>query len=221
MSEQEPTYQANLIEIPLRDLLLVLPYKGDHYDVRRGLGGIWVEPADEGCLIVAANGHVMGVLQSKGRVDGPRLLNIPPAFENWLNDDDRLDLCDCLELVVRTELSRAVVVHANKDEEFVVAGSALLDPKLFPTWRAALPPIDQLAEGINAAIASRYLTLRSDLLIGSGMRWWHDTRKPDAVHVARYLNEPRLTVFVMPVKQDEELPDWPAWMPRTAPAEAA
>jgi hypothetical protein len=219
---------APLLCIPLRDLQLVMPYKADVETTRPSMAGIRIEPANPGALLIATNGHIIGVMHSRDAVvDRARTLAIDPVFESWLNHEDIYGPNDSNvpihgDVVVASENHRIVVNNAGA-ELFVSPGKPFIE-SAYPLWRNVVPAIDQLEAGIASAIAARYLTLRSPILQSAnmqGMQWWHRRDTPEKrVHVARYITEPDLVVVVMPVRVDDPIPDWPEWMARTNATES-
>lgn len=228
-----------LVTIPLCDLRAVLPFMATK-DVRHYLNGLSVEPYNGGCLLVATNGHIMAVMESKAaRCDVPRILalstdefraairgRIAPFFR--LDDDeDQVDEGDenfdgTLEVADADEHSRAVIRATFGAERFILPGKPFIDGK-FPDWRKTLVPAEHLKRGIPHALSGKYLALLNHPAIGqlrdSGIFFWGDDRgtdeKPAAITI-RFESMPALVVLLMPIKIQAET-SWPGWMPAKAP----
>lgn len=231
-----------MVTIPLEDLRAVLPFMGED-DIRYYLNGVLVEPYNGGCLLVATNGHIMAVIESKGaRCDKPRILALSnPEFLTAVRgrtrpirvDEDGDELPSDDEnfygtLDIANAEARAVISTVDGVERFVLAGSAFIEGK-YPDWRKVVPPVDHLKQGVPYALAGQYLALLNHPAISklrsNGVLFWGDdrgtTEKPSAITV-RFDGLPNLVVVVMPImKTDEALQTWPDWMALKAPEPAA
>lgn len=231
-----------MVSIPLEDLRAVLPFMGSE-DVRYYLNGVLVEPYNGGCLLVATNGHIMAVIESKAaRCDRSRILALSNAEflsavrgrtqpirvdedgDELPNEDENFDG----SLDIANAEARAVITAENGVERFVMAGSPFIDGK-YPDWRKVVPPIEHLKHGVPYALAGQYLALMNHPAISAlrskGVLFWGDDRgtdeKPSAITV-RFDGLPNLIVVVMPInKVNPALSTWPDWMTVKAPEQAA
>jgi len=216
-----------LVVIPASDLLTVMPYRADEGDVRYYLAGIVIEPVESGgCMLVASDGHTMGVIFSKeARCDKARILNVSREFHRAMRDDG---FTDDLRVKVKDGNSRATLHGCDGTERFVMPGDPFIDGKIIE-WRKVIPPLEHLKPGSPAQLAARYLARLGRSVLEqrrNGVTFWQDERDPKTrVVVVRYEYIPELVVLIMPLRQDVET-TWPAWYPKgekpaEKPAEAA
>lgn len=210
----------SLVEIPLDDLLNVLPFKARD-DIRYFLNGVLVSPCGEGAMLVATNGHVMAVLHSRNaHTDVDRILDIPDDFAKALRHQGNQGQGRTLS--VETETAR-IVITAEDVEHLVKAGRAFLDGK-YPEWRKVVPKVEELEPGFTSALSSEYLAwLQRATAYGKSVpiMFWQRKEKPlESVAVARFSGIPELVVLVMPMRIDRPT-EWPDWMPHDVPTEAA
>jgi hypothetical protein len=199
----------SIVEIPVNDLLKVLPFRSFE-DVRYYLNGIYVEPYDGGCLLAATNGHWLGVINSPAaRADKPRILSMSKNFDKALRE------AASGTLSVEDEKARSVV-SVGPNEHYIEAGNPFIDGK-YPEWRKVIPPLEHLKPGLMGALQSKYVSQlnkaapREDSY--TGLKFWHDARDPEkAAAVARYSSCPELVVLIMPLQQfSAKSCEWPAW----------
>lgn len=230
-----------MVSIPLADLRAVLPFMGSE-DMRYYLNGVLVEPYNGGCLLIATNGHIIAVIESKeARCDRSRILalsnepfltairgdctpRIDDDGDELPNEDENFDGA----LWIDNAEARAVVVDESGVERFVLPGTPFIEGK-YPDWRKVVPPIEHLKQGVPYALAGQYLALMDhpaiNKLRSKGVLFWGDDRgtdeKPSAITV-RFDGLPNLIVVVMPIsKVNPALSTWPAWMTVNAPEQAA
>lgn len=209
-----------IVEIPVEDLLSVLPFKSTD-DVRYYLNGVRVEPCDGGAMLIATNGHALAAIFSPGsRADTGRILAISADFEKAIREaraspNGRV----CIE----SETSYAIVRDDFK-ERFIQPGVPFVDGK-YPDWRRVVPTPDQLRPGLLSLMDSaliRNVRRAADTNIQRvPVNFWHDVRDPEKnAVVARIATNPRLIMILMPMTA-AEFGEWPEWMtPKGAEAAA-
>lgn len=221
----------SLITIPLLDIRAVLPFMG-YQDIRYYLNGIYVEPHEAGCRLVATNGYVMAVLDSdESRCDVPRILAVStPEFRaaiRWripplrMDDDDMQSAEGGGEnfdgtLNVATADSHVTLRTVDGFERFILPGKPFVDGK-FPEWRKVIPRAEHLKPGLPSAISTIYLALldkpQLKLRANSQVSFWHDERNPtDGPAVIRFDGLHELIVFVMPMRRSNPASTWPTWL---------
>lgn len=233
MSTDRPADSETIVSVPLADLMRVAPFKGRD-DIRYYLNGVLVTPYQDHALLVATNGHWMGIYESeKAHVDKERLLDLPSWFiaqaENLQAftassplDDDEWDADDTLPpashaaktLTIASEGGH-LMIREPAGEVLVKPGKPFIDGK-FPDWRKVLPDPATLERGIFSAIATVYLAslhkavpdMREHALF-----CYHNRTDSEKPVVFRFGNMPELVVALMPRRDgDAEPKDWPQWM---------
>lgn len=215
---KEENMDKPLVTIPLQDLRAVMPFMGDR-DIRYYLNGVYVEPHAAGCLLVATNGHVAAVIDSKeARCDVPRILALStPKFRTAIpRAGGTLDIA--------TADARAVLHDKSGIERFILPGKPFIDGK-FPEWRQIVPPREHLKPGLATSIAARYLAVLDKVEInnssGTPVSFWHDGRNPaSGPVVARFGGMHDLIVFVMPIRDANPATTWPSWLMTLSPPKA-
>jgi hypothetical protein len=237
-----------LISIPLEDLRAVLPFMA-RGDVRYYLNGVLVEPYNGGCILVATNGHVAAIIESKAaRCDQVRILALStdefraairgriPSYRYPIDadDEDPDDLPSDVHsenfagtLEVADAESHAIVRTSLGNEAYVLPGKPFLEGK-FPDWRKIVPPVASLKPGVPSALAGRYLALMNHPVLVSDQRhqqvlFYGDERKAGNAVTVRFEGIPNLVVLVMPMKTDKPADQmaWPDWMLPSAEGAAA
>lgn len=212
----------SLVEIPAADLLAVMPYRADPGDVRYYLEGIVIEPVESGgCMLVASNGHTMGVIYSKdAQCDKPRILNMSREFHRAIRSDPFPDNV----VRVRDQQDHVRLSGTNGDELFMLPGKPFIDGKIID-WRKVIPPLSALQPGSPAQLAAHYVArIKRSFTYerSNGITFWQDTRDPkEKGVVVRFETLPELIVILMPLRQLNAT-TWPEWYPKgEKPAEAA
>lgn len=223
----------SIVEVPMSDLLRVLPFKGRD-DVRYYLNGVLVTPYNGGALLVATNGHWVAVYESKAaRTDQDRILDIPHWFARQLahcaaraGDDDEDDEGwsdetlpprseSALTLTVKDPMAR-IVVNAPGQEMLVKPGIPFLDGK-FPDWRKVLPAPEVIERGLMAPVAPYYLSALHKAVPDEyqhALFCYHqrDNAQKGCV-LFRFGNMPELVIALMPRNDADCAPtEWPKWM---------
>lgn len=207
----------SLVEVPVEDLLKVLPFRADQ-DVRYYLNGILVEPAEHGAFLVATEGHLMAVVYSAAaRADKQRILDVSDDMARACRELKSASLAS--KITIEDEKARAIVADAT-GEHFIKPGKPFIDGK-YPDWRRVIPTVENLQPGVLSAINGLYLAkLKRALpkhLSHFGFQFWHDAREPlERACVARSPVMPEMVIVIMPMKVNKEHV-WPAWMPREPP----
>lgn len=234
----------NLVEVPLADLLRVLPFKGTD-DVRYYLNGVLVTPYEDHALLVATNGHWMALFESaNAHTDKDRILDLPDWFakqlmcldpkriENFDSDDPDaprtsmappISYGDADKYVrVLTETSR-LIVGPNGLEDLVKPCAAFIDGK-FPDWRKVIPDPKTLQRGLFTSVSPHYLATIHEAIPNErehGLYCFQNPDNPSAPIVFRFGNLPQMVVVLMPRLDDGNRPaGWPKWMMK-AETEAA
>jgi hypothetical protein len=223
-----------LVTIPLADLRAVLPFMARD-DVRYYLNGILVEPYNGGCLLVATNGHLAAIIESKAaRCDQKRILALSTdefraaiagrIAPHRMDEDDEDDLPDTFNgdnfegtLEIADAEARAVMRNSLGNEAFILPGKPFLEGQ-YPDWRKIVPPIESLKPGIPSALAGRYLAmLNHPVLINRVQQqqviFWGDDRGANKAVLVRFAGLPALVVLIMPMRNENPaVAEWPDWM---------
>lgn len=204
--------KSDLVSVPAGDIAAVMPFRA-HDDIRYYLDGIYVEPCESGgCMIVATEGHMLGVIHSpEARSDKARLLRMTDGFEAALKSRKAVN-----EGVVSLAAEKArITLTVRGIEEYVQPGEPFIDGK-YPDWRKVVPPLEHMRPGISAALQARYLSKlwrTCPVERYTGVFFSHDGRTPDTgAAVIQFVKSPSLIVLIMAMKF--ERPAWPEWMPR-------
>jgi hypothetical protein len=205
----------SIIEIPLNDFAKVAPFR-DIDNVRHYLGGVYIEPVAEGCMLVATNGHVIAALHSRGsQADQARILSVSTDLADAArNKLGSLSVADADARAVISEPADGKPV-----EHYIQPGAAFIDGK-FPNWRKVIPSPTSLRPNLMAHIATRYLLLACSAVANTRddgrytyLSFWCASEKPEvSATVVRYSNCPELIVAVMPVRAGAGEAYWPDWM---------
>ena len=225
-----------LVEIPANDLLAVMPYRAAPGEVRFYLEGILIDPVESGgCMLVATDGHMMGVIHSKAaRCDKTRILRVSRELHKALRE--AAFSYESKTVSVQNEESRltlsAVAGGQLIKELFVLPGDPFIGGKIVE-WRKVVPPLEALKPGNPAHLPAKYLARLNRSLAAlsdrhTGLTFWYDERAPkDKAVVARFDHIKELVVLIMPIREQEEV-KWPEWYPKgekpaeePKPAEAA
>lgn len=232
---------SNLVEVPLDDLLRVLPFKGSD-DLRYYLNGVLVTPHDGGALLVATNGHWMAIYESKAaRTDKDRILDLPQWFARQIfrmekirladdDDDESEDLGHSVpvsaseapkQLSVADEGAHLVITQLGR-ELLVKPDKPFVDGK-FPEWRKVVPDPATLELGIFSPVSPYYLARLQEAIPrerNHPLFAYHARNQLEKAVVFRVGNMP-LVICLMPRRDPEAEPkEWPAWM-KPAQQEAA
>lgn len=199
------------VQIPLSDLLLVLPFKGTH-DARYQLNGVLVTPYRDHALIVATNGYVIAICESrKGRIDQDRILNITDEFAAVLREkSEHFSIVPEL-----SDIDGRLVLHHGETELAIQGGRPFIDAT-FPDWRRVIPAPKDLEPGLMAPLSSEYVAWLEKPAKkyggGSAVFPYHHREKPqETACVVRYETYPQLIVAIMPMRAAPPS-EWPAWM---------
>jgi hypothetical protein len=228
----ENSEAKNIVEVPVRDLLRVTPFQG-HDDMRYYLNGVLVTPYEDHALLVATNGHWLGVYESKeARTDAPRILDLPKWFVNQIeiskrgdrHDGERNDWDDeegtsqsftAKTLTVATPTSH-MVIRDSATEILVKPGLPFIDGK-FPDWQKVIPDSSKLERGLFSPFAVNYFG-------GLHRAVPNDREYPIFCYqnrdnlggpgVFRFGGLPEFVVVLMPRRDtDKGEMAWPTWMP--------
>jgi DNA polymerase III beta subunit, central domain len=220
---------TNIIEIPVADLLRVTPFMATD-DVRCYLNGMLVTPYKDHALLVATNGHWMGVYESEtAKVDKPHILDLPKWFATLVGraergenledgtiegvefEDDPTPEVRPKWLKVETEKSHLAITDLDH-EVLVKPGAAFIDGK-FPKWQSVIPDVAKLERGLFGAFAVNYL---ADLHLAVPNEREHPLfcyqSRAGGPAVFRFGNLPGLVAVLMPRRDDDKESAWPKWM---------
>lgn len=220
--------RQSMVEIPVRDLLRVAPFKA-HDDMRYYLNGVLVTPYQDHALLVATNGHWMAVYESEeARVDQPRILDLPKWFVNQierLQRDGRLEEVDAewededapapsaqpKTLIVATETSH-LTIREPGIEVLVKPGLPFIDGK-FPDWQKVIPDPSELERGLFSPFAVNYFG-QLNVAVPDYREYpifCYQRRDKPGPGVFRFGGLP-MVVVLMPRRDDDKAPqEWPAW----------
>jgi hypothetical protein len=208
-----------IVEIPLEDVLKVLPFVAKQ-DVRYYLNGMFITPHNGGALLVATDGHRLAVCESPlAKTDADHILNLSGEFAKAL---PKLAKGVSKRLTIE-DANAHIVIRSELEEHAVKPGKPFIDGK-FPEWRRALPNAEELEPGLIGALDARYLEdLR--LVIPEGQRapimFWHRKEAPaEHASVFRFGGVPEFLVAIMPIRAEYPT-TWPDWMPREPKKEEA
>lgn len=208
----------SLVEVPLADLIQVLPFRAEA-DVRYYLNGILISPYKDGALLVATNGHMLAAVESKeSHTDVDRILDIPSDFARVIRDEARNS---GRKLVIEDEKARSIITDVTGTrEKFVKAGKPFIDGK-YPDWKPVVPKVEGLKPGLVSPLNAKYLAILKRALPNhmthQGVWFWHQEKNPqDGAVVARMSSASNLIIVIMPMKHDVPA-SWPEWVPRESP----
>lgn len=221
----------SLVTIPLGDLMRVLPFKG-HDDIRYYLNGVFVAPYNGHALLVATNGHWLGIYESLEAVtDAEHILDLPdwfveqiddavapPLFEGLPDEDDILmpRLARDGDSVIVEDVNAHVVIGHDGKEALVKPGAPFIDGK-FPDWRKVLPDPEDIAKGLMAPVMPEYLGSLHKAIPDPRehpLFCYHHAADPQKGPLLfRFGNLPHFVVALMPRSDNDKEPaEWPAWM---------
>lgn len=181
-------------------------------DIRYYLNGIYVEPVSTGgAVIVATNGHVMGMwLDPDGRIDRPVILRTTTKLLGacTIKGAKYLQLVED-RLTVTDQKNLELFVQPNR-EKWEIEGS-------FPDWKRQIPKteiVPTLFDGLNPA----YVTLVTNALkLGTGVkeRWaggiTFNQPKPSGpiIVTSNKLNAENFFAVIMPLRDSvSHQPKW-------------
>lgn len=238
--ESSPVAPDPIVTVPVADLLRVTPFKGDN-DIRYYLNGVLVTPYEDHALLVATNGHWIGIYESKeARTDKARIIELPSWFLSQMiqaehggdiDDEGEEEESDDAPsysplpktLVVNDEKSR-LVVRQSCIEVLVKPGLPFIDGQ-FPDWTKVLPDPADLEPGLFAPIGVHYFAGLRDAIPNDRdypLFCYHRRAASEKAMVFRFGNMPDLVVAVMPRRDTERAPSgWPKWMAPPAKENAA
>ena len=239
---EENSETKDIVSVPVADLLRVTPFKG-HDDMRYYLNGVLVTPYQDHALLVATNGHWLGVYESEAaRVDKPRILDLPKWFVNQMQKvergerlDDEVEDSDWDDedvpaprprpqtLVVATETSHLTVREYVASESLVKPGSAFIDGK-FPDWQKVIPDPSELERGLFSAFAVNYFG-QLNVAIPNDREYpivCYQKRGDDGSPGVFRFGDLPMIVVLMPRRDDNKVPKaWPAWTVKEKKEQAA
>lgn len=220
------------LNLKARLVAAVAQFKAEH-DIRFYLNGVYVEPIEGGgAMIVATNGHAMGVWRDMtGEVERPAILRIGKRLESACIGSDlkRLVITDdrLAVLVAQPAAAKEVYIQEKdgaKDGTWEVPGT-------YPIWRKVVPP--QATQNLFDALNFNYINIaRRALQIGIGDAYAHlalmqGVKSKGIAVVSR--NAPDFFGVIMPLYEVESAyPDWVAALnppaidaPAAQPSDAA
>lgn len=224
-------------------LVAALPqFKADN-DIRYYLNGVYVEPIEGGgALIVATNGHAMGVWRDMtGEVERPAVLRIGKRLESACLDsdykrlviiDDRLAVLEelpnktAIKMATKTPITTEVYVQ----EKTGTKGSWEV-PGTYPIWRKVVQGKAQ--QNLTDTLSAVYInTVRKALKIGTGdasayIAFLQGEKDKGIAVTSR--SAPDFFGVIMPVREEAAAyPDWVAALiqpeaeaPAAQPSDAA
>lgn len=228
--------KARVVDIPLEDLKRVLPFKASD-DVRYRLNGVLVTLYEGHALLIATNGHWIGICESvEARTDQPRILDLPNWFVAQITDlsddilsgdyvggehDHRMPLGKTW-VTVETATAR-LIVRQDDVEVLVKPGQAFIDGE-FPDWRKVLPDTSTLKPGISVPVSAIYLSSLHEAAPGDGHPLFCYQQRGAKLSpvIFRFGGIPELVIALMPRSDGEAaVGDWPKWMLPKPSKEAA
>jgi len=148
-----------------------------HHDIRYYLNGVYVEPCDEGgALLVATNGHVMGIWHdTTATIERPAILSVSSKLitactggkgnRRLVDKFGRLTVIDKktdAEIYIQPVDKKTTIVEL---EQYEVSGA-------FPNWRSVAPVLDKTQVQLFDVFAPEYLRLATDAArIGCGLKF--------------------------------------------------
>lgn len=219
---------TNIVSVPVCDLLRVAPFTGEQ-DVRYYLNGVLVTPWKDHALLVATNGHWLGVMESHdARTDQPRILDLPRPFLNQLDksqwrttsqDDER----DAEEDPTRYRSERGTLTVADESSRIVITeereimvkpGRPFIEGK-YPEWRKVIPDQSTLEPGLFTPFTPSYLARLHEAVPTDREHALHcfqsRTESKMRPAVFRFSKLPGLMIVLMPRRNDDKLGEWPEW----------
>ncbi|MES2909864.1 MAG: hypothetical protein V4718_00660 [Pseudomonadota bacterium] len=207
------------LKVQARLVAAIAQFKADD-DIRYYLNGVYVEPIPGGVLIIATNGHAMGIWRDPdGIASRPAILRIDPALQKACKaeQDATLELVD-ERLVVRTEFgmeSYAQPRGGKSQNDWEIEGK-------FPIWAKVVPEscdADRAVDGINPlymAKVHKALDIAGHHSGGRVTMRQADANKGISVTCAKNTN---FFAVIMPMRDSE--PNYPNWLKEYRPAALA
>jgi DNA polymerase III beta subunit, central domain len=180
-----------------------------HNDIRFYLNGVYVEPNNKGVLIVATNGHAMGVwLDESGEIERPAILRIGAKLQAACHgaDTKRLVITDDRLVVVNKLGSSEPELYVQpQPNDWEMAGK-------FPDWARVI----RIVEGeprLHSAINPEYIAMMDRAIsIGIGDKYKSITiRQATANDIIMFTSaaSPNFVGGIMPLREnDAPIPAW-------------
>lgn len=186
---------------------------GARNDIRYYLNGVYVEPIPGGgVLIVATNGHAMGMWRDiGGEVERPAILRIGKQLEAACAGSEalRLKIIDD-RLVVVDKLGIEIFIQHH---DGLKAGSWEIEG-MFPRWEKVVPPSYD-GPALSSALNARYVKL-----VHKALKIGHDAAGNHAITVMQKSAESSIAVLsaavpdffgvIMPIR--ENVARYPSWL---------
>lgn len=201
--------EKNYALISCQDLRRIIPFRAIN-DARYYLSGIKVEPTEDGCRLIATNGHMIAVTRSiDSDVKEPFILQV----NDYLCEAIRHERFDAGYLRIRSKESHAELLITSHvpDAAWIQAGPAFIDDT-YPDWQKVIPT-DESTPGILAEFNPEYLSRALALFSESGKKVREPVRlyQKDA-NAALLIRGYDMIVALMPMRLDHELPAIADWM---------
>lgn len=192
-------------------------------DIRYYLNGIYVEPLPSGgAVIVATNGHAMGVWRDPSAVvERTAILRIGKLLREACKEADeaRLELIDG-RLAVTTKQNTEYHVQPNAEKGEVIPWEI---QGTYPDWKTVIP--DECQTGSMGMFSAGYVKLvHKALKIATGNEFVGVTLRQSDEKKSIFVScgfLPDFAAIIMPMRDDSEN-SYPAWLSDfKAPAKAA
>jgi hypothetical protein len=207
------------LRIQARLVAAVAQFKAD-CDVRYYLNGVYVEPIPGGALIIATNGHALGMWRdTDGHIDRPAILRISPALQKACKTDSSatLELVDG-RLVIRTEYVSELYAQPREGtgpNDWEIEGK-------FPSWAKVVPDAFDGATSIDAINPLYMAKVQKALSIAGhfsgGMVSMRQRATTEGVYVTCARNRNFFAV-IMPLRDTPAT--YPKWLKEHKPAALA
>jgi DNA polymerase-3 subunit beta len=201
------------LNLQARLVAAVAQFKASH-DIRYYLNGVYVEPRPQGgAVIVATNGHAMGVwLDETGEIERPAILRIGAKLQAACRGSDikRLTIIDNRLAVLGQKVKGGL-----KDMELYVQPQPgdWEVPGKFPDWANVVRVIDG-PPSLHSALNPEYIAMMDSAIgIGIGDKFKNITVRQEAPHsgiVFTTSATPNFVGVIMPLR-DHDAP-FPAWV---------
>jgi len=204
------------LDIKARLVAAICQFKAEH-DIRYYLNGVYVEPIPHGIgvLIVATNGHTMGIWRdTTGHIDRPAILRIDKQLQSACTGSDlkRLIISDDRLAVVIEQPSTTTEVFIQAKEDHMKTNNWEV-PGKFPDWKRVVVTegSPQLLDCINPGYVAMF---DKAITIGAGSEKWcnginfHQSGRNQSI-LATSMRAPDFVCVIMPMREDrQEVPKW-------------
>lgn len=188
-------------------------------DIRYYLNGVYVEPMPTGgALIVATNGHTMGIWRdTTAEVERAAILRIDKRLESACTGSDlkRLVIADDRLAVVIEQPSTTTEVYIQAKADYMKPGGWEV-PGKFPDWKRVIHT-DGAPQLLNAINPGYVALFDNAMKIGTGAdKWANDIQfrqsACDASVLATSRNTPDFVCVIMPMRRDYTEQKAPGWI---------